>query len=117
MTKNIKLAENNEWRLKLETLLSAASGIESQMFDFKLGLTTLQTGQRNRECVSKIVKTLTAMANTKPNEEATVLIGIANDLEHARQFRNYYGANWVQVAECYVTGIDEEILTYWKSKE
>lgn len=117
MTKNIKLAENNEWRLKLETLLSAASGIESQMFDFKLGLTTLQTGQRNRECVSKIVKTLTAMANTKPNEEATVLIGIANDLEHARQFRNYYGANWVQVAECYVTGIDEEIRTYWKSKE
>lgn len=117
MVKNMRLANSNVWRLKLETLLASASGVEAQMFDFKLGLTTLQTGQRNKECISKIVKTLTAMANTRPNENATVLIGIANDVEQATQFKKHYGSCWLQIADCYVTGINEEVRKYWKSKE
>lgn len=117
MIKTIPTKEYNTWKLKLESLLSSASGIESQMFDFKLGLTTLKTGQRNNECVPKIVKTLIAMGNTLPDKEATILIGVANNLQDAKQFKAHYKTNWIQVGDCYVTGIDEEIKKYWKDKE
>lgn len=117
MIKTIPAKEDNTWKLKLESLLSASSGIESQMFDFKLGLTTLKTNQRNGECVSKIVKTLVAMGNTFPDKEATILIGVANNLQDAQQFKEHYNTNWIQVGECYVTGIDEEIKRYWNDKE
>lgn len=117
MVKKIEAIENDEWKLKLEALLSSACGIEAQMYDFKLGLTTLQTGERNDGCVKKIVKTLTAMANTNPQEEATVIIGIANDIDQANIHKNHYGSRWIQVAECYITGIDDEVKQYWKNKE
>lgn len=117
MIKTIPIKENNTWKLRLESLLLSASGIESQMFDFKLGLTTLKTGQRNNECVPKIVKTLIAMGNTFPDKDATILIGVANNLQAAQQFKSHYKTNWIQVGECYVTGVDEEIKKYWRSKE
>lgn len=117
MFKTIPAKENNIWKLKLEALLSEASGVETQMYDFKLGLTTLETGKRNYECTPKIVKTLIAMGNTLPNKEATILIGIANNLQAAKQFRDHYKSNWIKVGECYVTGIDEEVKKYWKNAE
>lgn len=117
MIKTIAAKENNVWKLKLETLLSSASGIETQMFDFKLGLTTLKTGSHNNECVSKMVKTLVAMGNTMPDKEATIIIGVANDFQSAKLFKQHYNSNWIKTAECYVTGIDEEIKKYWKNKE
>lgn len=117
MVKTIPTKEHNTWKLKLESLLFSSSGVESQMFDFKLGLTTLKTGQRNNECIPKIVKTLVAMGNTLPDKEATIIIGVANNIQAAKQFKEHYKTNWIQVGECYVTGIDEEIKKYWKDKE
>lgn len=117
MVKTIATKENNVWKLKLETLLSTASGVETQMYDFKLGLTTLETGKRNHECVPKIVKTLIAMGNTIPDKEAIILIGVANNLQSAKHFKEHYKTNWIQVGDCYVTGIDDEIKKYWRDKE
>lgn len=117
MTKTVAAKVNNIWKLKLETLLSAASGIEAQMYDFKLGLTTLKTGMQNTECVPKIVKTLIAMGNTMPDKEATIVIGVANNLQAAKQFKEHYNTTWIQIGECYVTGIDEEVKKYWRDKE
>lgn len=117
MIKNVSIGEDDTWKSKLESLLLSASGMESQMFDFKLGLTTLDTGQRNDKCIPKIVKTLIAMGNTFPDKEAMILIGIANDAEDAQQFKEHYRANWVEAENCYVTGVDEEIKRYWRSKE
>ena len=115
MIKVLPAKENNIWKVKLESLL--VSGIESQMIDFKLGLTTLHNGNRNHECIPKIIKTLIAMGNTMPNKEATILIGIANDMEDAKQFKEHYKTSWVQFGECYITGVDEEIKKYWNGKE
>lgn len=36
MVKELHRVEDEEWKLKLEVLLSSASGVESQMYDFKL---------------------------------------------------------------------------------
>lgn len=101
-----------EWEIEMERILSAY-GIEQQMYDFKLGLTIFKTKAKNNECVSKIVKTLTAMCNTQPDKTGTIIIGIANNKNSALDFKNHYHKNWIEYKQCYLTGVDEEIKRYW----
>ncbi len=85
------------------------------MYDFKLGLTILGNGQRNPDCISKIVKTLTAMVNTQPEKTAVVLLGVANNVSAAKSHKDHYGVTWVEYKQCYITGIESEIKKYWKN--
>lgn len=112
MVKRVQVV-NNEWKYKLEEYIFSY-GVEKQMFDFKLGLTTLKTQQRNSNIVPEIVKTLTAMSNTKPDKEGIVIIGVANDEDSAKQFCEHYRTNYIYVSGCCVTGVDAEVKKYWK---
>lgn len=105
------------WCLKFEDLLSKAVGIEQQMYDFKLGLTLLENGKRNYKIIDKITRTLTSMANTNPDEDGIVFIGVANDLSAAKEYQAHYHSGWVEVDKCYVTGVNDEINKYWGSLE
>lgn len=109
--------DDNEWRLKFEDLLSKAIGTEQQMYDFKLGLTLLENGNRNTKIIDKITKTLTAMANTVPDEDGIIFIGVANDINAAKEYQNHYHSNWIEIDKCYVTGINDEINKYWGDLE
>lgn len=114
MVKRLPAKPVSEWEQELEKMLSSY-GAEQQMYDFKLGLTNLENGQRNPGCISKIVKTLTAMVNTHPEKTATVLLGVANDLSAAQSHKDHYGVTWVEYKRCYVTGIESEMKKYWKN--
>ena len=114
MVKRLPAKPVSEWEKELEKMLSSY-GTEQQMYDFKLGLTNLENGQRNLACISKIVKTLTAMVNTQPEKTATVLLGVANDLSAAQSHKEHYGVTWVEYKRCYVTGVESEIKKYWKN--
>ena len=114
MVKRLPAKPVSEWEKELEKMLSSY-GAEQQMYDFKLGLTNLENGKRNPDCISKIVKTLTAMVNTQPEKTATVLLGVANDLSAAQSHRDHYGVTWVEYKRCYVTGIESEMKKYWKN--
>ena len=114
MVKRIPAKPVSEWEKELEKMLSSY-GAEQQMYDFKLGLTNLENGQRNPGCISKIVKTLTAMVNTHPEKTATVLLGVANDLSAAQSHKDHYGVTWVEYKRCYVTGVESEMKKYWKN--
>ena len=114
MVKRIPAKPVSEWEKELEKMLSSY-GAEQQMYDFKLGLTNLENGQRNPGCISKIVKTLTAMVNTHPEKTATVLLGVANDLSAAQSHKDHYGVTWVKYKRCYVTGVESEMKKYWKN--
>ncbi len=109
--------EDIEWKLKFEDLLDRAVGIEQQMYDFKLGLTVLKDGTRNPEIVSRIVKTLTAMANTDPDEDGVIIIGVADDINAARDYQKHYNSSWIETGKCFVTGVNGEVEKYWKSLE
>ncbi|WP_251207536.1 ATP-binding protein [Acetatifactor aquisgranensis] len=87
------------------------------MYDFKLGLTLLEDGSKNPNIVSKIVKTLTAMANTNSDEEGIVIIGVANDIASAQNYQSHYNSNWIEIDKCFVTGINDEVKKYWGSLE
>ena len=114
MVKRLPAKPVSEWEQELEKMLSSY-GAEQQMYDFKLGLTNLENGQRNPGCITKIVKTLTAMVNTHPEKTATVLLGVANDLSAAQSHKDHYGVTWVEYKRCYVTGIESEMKKYWKN--
>ena len=114
MVKRLPAKPVSEWEKELEKMLSSY-GAEQQMYDFKLGLTNLENGQRNPGCISKIVKTLTAMVNTHPEKTATVLLGVANDLSAAQSHKDHYGVTWVEYKRCYVTGVESEMKKYWKN--
>lgn len=101
---------------KLYTILSRAA-IEGQMYDFKLGVTCLADGTFNDKLVRKIVKTLTAMANTKPNERGYVIIGVADSYDASVSFSAQYGVSSLRCNDLYVTGVEAEATKYYNSLE
>src|SRR5690606_10754286 len=58
---------NEDWTLEFEKILMT-SITEQNQIEFKLGTTTIKTGQFNKELVLKIVKTLTAISNLGPKK-------------------------------------------------
>lgn len=98
----------NEWIEKLENILIQSS-IEQQMFDFKIGLYNLvEEVQYNDKCLKKIVKTLTAMANTKPGEKGYVFLGIADNVNDSDLYKKIYFSESIQFNDFYITGIKHE---------
>lgn len=85
------------------------------MYDFKLGLIVLKDGTRNPKIVSRIVKTLTAMANTDVDGDGVIIIGVANDVSAAKDYQKHYNSSWIETGKCFVTGVNDEIKKYWGS--
>ena len=94
---------------KIESIL-VESNIEKPMFDMKIGLCDLKSdGTYNKKCLSKIVKTLTAMANTKPSQKGYILLGVADREEHAEKYIEIYHTQLRQYNNYYITGIQDEV--------
>lgn len=97
---------------ELETLLKQ-SKTENSQYDFKQGLFDLKTESLNDDLVSKIFKTLTAMANTDNKAVGYVIIGVADKFEDAEKIKNKYGEDYIRVGTFYITGIDGEVKKYY----
>lgn len=103
-----------EWSQELIDLLKRAE-TEGQMYDFKIGMRNLRTGQFNSKVIPKCIKTLTAMANTNPNKEGVIILGISDKESDAIDFKNHYNTNPSKYGNYYVTGIKEEAIKYYGS--
>lgn len=103
-----------EWNEELFTLLGKAA-VEEQMYDFKIGITDLRSGQYNAKVIEKCVKTLIAMANTKPNEVGYVILGIANDQTASNDFEQHYGKTAIKCNDLFITGVEAEAVKYHNS--
>lgn len=103
----------DEWNVKMINFLESACA-EEQMYDFKLGVTDFRSGEFNAGCVSKIVKTLTAMANTRPGEAGFVLLGVPNDAEDANTIALQLGVNPEYCRNYSVLGIRDEATTFYQ---
>lgn len=89
--------------------------IEKQMYDFKIGLHDLRSGQENNNVISKCVMTLTAMANTKPHKEGVIILGISDKESDAIDFKNFYNTEVPQYNDLYISGITKEALKFYGS--
>nr|WP_052128985.1 DUF262 domain-containing protein [Neosynechococcus sphagnicola] len=113
----VKKTENdparNQWITRFENILMQSS-TEQALYDFKVGLHPLDVTENtlNRSVFSKIIKTLTAMANTFPRSTGYCLLGVADNKITAEKHKEVYGLNYISYANFFVTGIDAEARSY-----
>lgn len=93
------------------------SASESSMFDFKVGVTDFKTGEPSETCIRSIVKDLAAMANTKPGEEGTVVLGVPNNASDVKKVSKRFGITPARCGDFCITGIRDEADRYFGGLE
>jgi len=103
----------NTWITRFENILMQ-SATEQTLYDFKVGLHLLITehSELNKDTLSKIIKTLTAMANTLPNSTGYCILGVADNIETAKKFQQVYANTYITYSTFFVTGINSEAQKY-----
>lgn len=85
------------------------SSIESQMTEFKIGISDFGTGRLNPEVIHKIAKTLVAMSNnTNAREHGLLVLGIADNREQYDAWKACYSQSAEVVNQHYVPGVTAE---------
>ncbi len=109
---NVNDPSRRQWVTRLENILMQSS-TEQTLYDFKVGFHTLtKTSTFDNTLFSKVIKTLTAMANTLPNSTGFCIIGIADSEKTAKSFERIYESKPVNYSSFYVTGVDGEADRY-----
>ncbi|NOR69274.1 MAG: DUF262 domain-containing protein [Methylomarinum sp.] len=103
----------DQWITRFENILMQSS-TEQTLYDFKVGLHPLidEGDTLNIKTFSKVIKTLTAMANTFSNATGYCLLGVADSKETADKYQDIYNADFISYSAFYVTGIDSEAEKY-----
>ena len=86
----------------------ARSSIESQMFEYKIGISVIGSRLIKDKTIHRIAKSLVAMANTPNDEEGMIVIGIADSDDAYRDWRNCYKEAATVIKQHYVVGIEKE---------
>jgi hypothetical protein len=90
------------------------SRTENVCYDFKIGLHDLtRAGPLNDKVLGKIVKTLTAMSNSHTGD-SYVIIGVADNQEHAKRHDLTYACTSLKYGDFYVTGVGAEADKFYK---
>ncbi|MDF1693435.1 MAG: DUF262 domain-containing protein [Zhongshania sp.] len=99
----------NQWVTRFENILMQSS-TEQALYDFKVGMHALSEteAELDKETFSKIIKTLTSMANTFPNSVGYCLLGVADNKSTAERHKAIYGKNYISYSSFHITGIESE---------
>jgi uncharacterized protein with ParB-like and HNH nuclease domain len=101
-----------QWITRFENILMQSS-TEQTLYDFKVGLHSLMGDDKfNQELFSKIIKTLTAMANTLKKSTGYCLIGVADNKQTAEKYAEKYGIKYIPYSSFFITGINKEAEHY-----
>jgi len=103
----------NQWITRFENILMQ-SATEQTLYDFKVGLHALSENNKefNQDAFSKIIKTLTAMANTLPGATGYCILGVADNRNTANKFKEIYGNDYINYSSFFVTGVNSEAINY-----
>ncbi|MCD8425027.1 DUF262 domain-containing protein [Tenacibaculum dicentrarchi] len=102
----------DSWSTKLENVLMQSFS-EQELYDFKQGFHRLDNvGNFDDDAFSKVIKTLTAMHNTKKNSKGYVIVGVADNDKDSDRIENVYKVNSIEYNKFKITGIDGEVKKY-----
>lgn len=106
----------HQWITRLENILIQSS-TEQTLYDFKVGLHALteKNNDFSRELFSKIIKTLTSMANTLPRSTGYCIIGVADSQATAAAYEKIYGVKPKKYSNFYIAGLDDEANKFHKN--
>ncbi|MBD1559853.1 DUF262 domain-containing protein [Vibrio sp. S9_S30] len=103
----------SQWVTRFENILMQSS-TEQALYDFKVGLHALTDRDQkfNQKAFSKVIKTLTGMANTFPGATGYCLLGVADTKATADQFKSLYDNEYISYSSFYITGVKDEAEKY-----
>ncbi len=103
-----------KWLTEFESLLMQ-SKTEQTLYDFKQGFLILDgTDTFDDDSFSKIILTLTAMANNSPTAVGYVCVGVADKRKDSERIKEIYGITAKQYRGFFVTGIEHECIALKK---
>ena len=94
------------------------SRIETTKYECKQGLVNLSAKRElNCDLVQRLIETICGIANSDPDSNGYIFLGVADKKDHADRIKSLDGVNPVEVNERYVVGIDREAKLLGKSLE
>lgn len=117
----VKRRENdpvfNNGVLKLENLLGS-SKTENTSYDFKIGLHKMQhPSEFDDNCFEKILRTLTAIANSGNDSVGYVVIGVADKKADSDFHEKFYKTKSIIFKDFLITGVQSEVKFYKSDEE
>lgn len=107
----------SSWVSDLENILNQ-SKTEQVCYDFKMGFHKISDGSGEfiEKTFDKVVKTLTAMVNSRIGE-CYVIVGVADKESDAKVHKEHYGSEYIKYNDFCIVGIDGEANQYVGSLE
>lgn len=102
----------SSWVENLENILNE-SQTEQVCYDFKMGLNKIGdgSGEYIPKTLSKIIKTLVAMTNTKVGD-CYIILGVADNDADAKDHEKHYRKSYIKYGNFNIVGIDNEAKLY-----
>lgn len=106
-----------KWLTEFESLLMQ-SKTEQSLYDFKQGLTLLDGSNTfDHESFSKIILTLTGMANNSSSSVGYVCIGVSDNVKDRDRIEKIYGIQSIGYRGFFISGISHEVMKNHKDMD
>ncbi len=95
------------------------SRIETTKYECKQGLMDLSPTNRklNHDLLQRLVETICGIANSDPENDGYIFLGVADKKQDADKIKNLDGINPIEINDRYVVGIDREARVSGKTLE
>lgn len=95
------------------------SRIETTKYECKQGLMDLSPTNRklNHELLPRLVETICGIANSDPDTDGYIFLGVADKKQDAEKIKNLDRINPIEINDRYVVGIDREARVLGKTLE
>jgi uncharacterized protein with ParB-like and HNH nuclease domain len=94
------------------------SRIETAKYECKQGLLNLSQDRKlNNDLLQRLVETMCGIANSDPNNDGYIFLGVVDKKQDAETIKNLDGINPIEINDRYVVGIDREARALGKKLE
>jgi uncharacterized protein with ParB-like and HNH nuclease domain len=93
------------------------SRLETTKYECKQGLLDLKDRKLNNNLLQRLVETICGIANSDPNNDGYIFLGVADKKQDAEKIEKLDGINPSEISDRYVVGIDREAKVLGKTLE
>ena len=95
------------------------SRIETPKYECKQGLLNVSNNNRtlNQKLLQRLIETICGIANSDPNHDGYIFLGVADKKQDAERIEKLDGINLIEINDRYVVGIDREAKILGKALE
>ena len=99
----------DDWTLEFVNILNK-SRTEQVLYDFKIGFVPLNGNKIDVSVIDQVLKTLTAINNIGPNKVGYVIVGVANNEDAAKKYKDKYKIDYTLINDLPLCGIEHDAI-------